>query len=107
MLICVFRIWKDLSHPRVNKLWGMGREGFSPFSYISQAASSNARLSRESEGLVLTDAHLNWGGGKQGPVAKNKLLPDACQKNGLKVRDDPQLLKWFAIIFCQVVKFFP
>lgn len=64
MLICVFRIWKDLSHPRVNKLWGMGREGFSPFSYISQAASSNARLSRESEGLVLTDAHLNWGGGE-------------------------------------------
>lgn len=46
-------------------------------------------------------------GGKQGPIAKSKLPPNACQKTSLKVRVDPQLLKWFARIFLPRCKVSP
>lgn len=68
------------SHPRVKKLLWRGREGFSPFSYISQAASSNTRFRRELGGLVLTNAHLNLRGNK---VPQQK-APAWCTQKGKK-----------------------
>lgn len=68
------------SHPRVRKLLWRGRKGFSPFSYISQAASSNTRFRRELGGLVLTNAHFNLRGNK---VPQQK-APAWCTQKGKK-----------------------
>lgn len=100
MSICMFQ-FRNMSHPRVvrNRKGSCGeeeRKASHPFSYISQAVSSNARPSRKSKRLVMTDTQTGW---KTRSHSKKQAPAWSMPKKQPKIRVDPQLLKWIARLF--------